>query len=348
MKVLHLMAGADAGGAERFFGRLAVALNAAGVEQEFVIRPNAEREKILSSEGLLFETARFGGAFDFFMTRFKINRVIDRTHPDIVLSWMNRATVHCPLSHGGRGFVHIGTPRGYYDPKYFRRCDHLVVTTEDLKKFYMDAGFAADTISVIQNFVPDVQESPVSRREFDTPDEVPLLLALGRLHENKGFDTLIRSMASLPEHFLWIGGDGPLRSELEALSKECGVADRVRFLGWQNNTAGLYAASDIFVCSSRHEPFGNIIIEAWMHGVPIAAAASEGPAQLLKDGETGLLCGVDDADGLAVAIRRLDEGALAERLAHAGCAAYEAGYSDKAVVPLYLEVFEKVAARCAA
>lgn len=337
------MAGASQGGAETFFSRLAVALQARDVDQRLVIRPDTQRERLLRDADVRFVTARFGGTFDF-TTRHALKREIDTFRPHMVLTWMNRATQCCPRAGGASDFRHIGTPRGYYNPKYYRHCDHLVVTTDDLARFYGDRGWPLDRVSVIPNFAPFNPLPATSRAALETPAAAPVILALGRLHQHKGFDILLGALEKLPEHFLWIGGTGPLEVDLRRMAETLGVADRVRFLGWRTDAAALFAAADIFVCSSRHEPFGNIIIEAWMYGTPLVAAASEGPAALIDDNVTGLLTPVDDSDAMAGAIGRLTtESALASRLAEAGRRQYETRYSEDVVLPQYLTLFEDLA-----
>jgi len=343
MRLLQLMAGAPQGGAENFFSRLAIALQSSSIQQHLVIRPEPMREENLRGAGISLATADFGGRFDFATGRL-LKREIEKFRPDVVLTWMNRATAFCPRSGGSGGFIHIGTPRGYYDAKYYRQCDRLVVTTEDLSRFYTDHGWSQDRVLVIPNFAPYEPLSAMSPKEFDTPPDATVLLALGRLHDNKGFDTLLSSLAQLPDHFLWIAGAGPLENDLKTLAQQLGVTDRVRFLGWRNDVAALLAAADVFVCSSRHEPFGNIVIEAWMYGTPIVAAASEGPSVLIEDGVTGLLTPIDDAGAMAHAISRLvAEPKLAADMAREGRKQYEHHYTEEAVLPKYLDLFEGLA-----
>lgn len=343
MRLLQAIAGAPEGGAETFFARLALALHECGVCQHVVVRPNEGRQAALQAAGIPVATAPFGGALDL-STRRVLRRAIASFRPDIVLTWMNRATGFCPPATGGSRFVHVGTPRGYYDPKYYRGCDHLVVTTDDLMRFYRRSGWPEERISVIPNFAPDERAAPAPRAAFDTPDGAPVVLALGRLHPNKGFDVLLEAMAALPHHYLWLGGGGPLDNDLKKLAEDLEITERIRFLGWREDAPSLFAAADVFVCSSRHEPFGNIVIEAWLHGVPLVAAASEGPAALIADGVTGLLVPVDDAAALAAAVARLtDDRALAGRLAAAGRCAYEQDYTAAAVIPCYRALFERLA-----
>ena len=344
MRVLHLMAGAEAGGAETFFGRLVVALQKTAIDQRLVIRSSPEREAFLKDAAVEFTTAPFGGWLDFATPKI-LKQEIGLFAPDIVVSWMNRPTRFVPrqTTKDRKQFIHVGSPRGYYTPKYYKKCRHLVVTTKDLANFYYKHGRPAEQISVIPNFAPDVRAEPVSRAQYDTPEKVPLLLALGRLHKNKGFDVLLKALLDLPDHYLWLGGTGPLDQELKGMAYTLGIADRVRFLGWVADPAPLYAAADLFVCSSRHEPFGNIIIESWLQSTPVIAAASEGPMSLIEDGKTGFLVPNEDAAALSSGIRKLrNEPALMAQLAEGGRSRYEDAFTEEQVVSQYLDLFERL------
>src|SRR5690606_31841899 len=103
MRILQAMAGAPEGGAETFFTRLAVALHESGLSQRFVVRPNEGREVVLRDRGIDVTTAPFGGAFDL-STRRTLRRTIESFCPDIVLTWMNRATAHCPRAETEKRF----------------------------------------------------------------------------------------------------------------------------------------------------------------------------------------------------------------------------------------------------
>jgi len=166
---------------------------------------------------------------------------------------------------------------------------------------------------------------------------------LGRLHTNKAFDTALEVLTRLPEAYLWIAGDGKLDQALKEQAGRLGLSPRVRFLGWRDDTPALLAAADAFLCSSRHEPLGNIVLDAWAHNVPVIAAASQGPSQLITDGETGLLAPVDDADALAAQMKRvLSDDDLARNLASSGQERFQMKFSVDPVVSAYQEFFDKV------
>jgi glycosyltransferase involved in cell wall biosynthesis len=344
IRLMQAMAGAQHGGAEAFFERLALALERTGLPQRAVIRKNPKRAALLRAGGVEVAQMPFGGALDI-VTRFGFSREVKLFKPDVVLSWMNRATRFVPHSRSRNGgeFVHVARLGGYYDLKYYRACDHLIGNTRDICDWITNQGWPAERCHYLPNFVGEDLADPVPRSEVDTPESVPLVLGLGRLHENKAFDVLIKAVAAVPDVHLWIAGEGPLRAELEALAGHLGVAPRVRFLGWRDDVAALFAAADIFVCPSRHEPLGNVVIEAWANAVPVIAAASQGPSQLIEDGVTGVLVPVDDAAALGLSLRRLlFERGLAENIAAAGRDAFERRFTEAAVVARYLEFFDKV------
>lgn len=340
MRVLQAMAGAEYGGAEAFFTRMVLALARAGVEQRVVIRRNERRAALLRAGGITPVELPFGGALDF-RTPLLLRREIKAFKPDVVATWMNRATQMCPEGD----FVHVGRLGGYYDLKYYQDCDHLVGNTEDIVEYIRKEGWPPERVHYLPNFVAVDSMPPVKRSDFFTPPTSPLVLALGRLHQNKAFDVLLEAIARTPDVYLWLAGEGPLRGELETLAERLAVKPRVRFLGWREDAPALFAACDLFVCPSRHEPLGNVIIEAWAHGVPVIAADSLGPGTLIEHMENGVLVPVDDPQTLARAVRHvLNDEDLRARLAHAGRQTFDVRFTEAKVVAEYLDFFRRVLA----
>lgn len=347
MRVMQVMAGAQHGGAEAFFVRLTVALSQAGVETRAVIRPFAHRREALTAGGVAVTELPFGSWLDF-KTRPRLGAEIESFRPDIVLSWMNRGTHFVPKpvkQEGRRPFLHVGRLGGYYSMKYYRNCDHLIGNTRDIVDYIIRSGWPAGRAHYLPNFAEETSAPPVSRASLQTPDGVPLFLALGRLHVNKGFDVLLDALAKLPDAWLWLAGEGPLRRSLTAQAERLGIAQRVRFLGWRHDGAGLLAAADALICSSRHEPLGNVVIEAWVHGRPVIAADADGPSKLIESGRTGVLVPREDAVALAAAMARIAaDRPWAGTLAQAGRDTYLQHFSKQAVVDQYCAFFERVCA----
>ncbi len=329
MSVLHLLGTAGEGGAETYFVDLVEALGRAGVAQAAAIRANPGRERRLKAAGVPVKVLRFGGPLDV-LTRPATAGFAKLQKAQVLLAWMNRAARHAPRGPWAR----IGRLGGYYNLKYYKGFDHLVANTEDIAEWVVGHGWPAGRVTCIPNFAAAPAEvAPVDRAGVGTPADVPLLLSMGRLHENKAHDVTLEALAKIPDAFLWIAGAGPLEAQLKGLAEALGVAPRVRFLGWRTDPSALYRTADICVFPSRYEPLGNVVIQAWAHGLPIVAAASQGPAALIRDGADGLLTPVDDAGALAEAVNRLlGDAKLRARLASAGAERVAAEFSEAAVV----------------
>lgn len=159
-----------------------------------------------------------------------------------------------------------------------------------------------------------------------------LVGTVGRLAEVKRQDVLIRAFALLhvkvPESHLVLVGDGPDRVALEALAMSTGVADRVHFVGYQNNPEEYFRALDVFALTSRSEGFPVSLLEAWSAGRPVVSTAVGGIPEVVVDGETGILVPVGDDGALASAFIRIhSEPGLAAKLGLAGRASLLNKYS---------------------
>ncbi len=317
------MAGARSGGAELFFERLAAALHRAGETVLPIIRRDPGRADRLRAAGLAPAQLAFGGALDL-LTRPRLGRLLGAFEPRIAVAWMNRAASATPEG----AWVKVGRLGGYYDLKYYRGCDHLVGNTRGIVAWLRKQGWPAERTHHLPNFAPDLLGASPA-----VLPPGPIVLALGRLHDNKAFDVLIRAATMLPRVNVVIAGDGPERAALERLARDLGVADRLHLLGWRHDQAALLAACDVLVCPSRVEPLGNVIIEAFSAARPVVAAAVAGPLELIEPGRTGLLVPPEDPARLAAAIRTvLGDRALAMGLAAAGRATWQTDHAEAPVV----------------
>ncbi|MFN8983716.1 MAG: glycosyltransferase [Alphaproteobacteria bacterium] len=332
MRIAQVMAGAPIGGAEAFYERATIALHHAGDQVLPIIRRDAERAARLRKAGLQPVELAFGGALDLF-TKPRLQRVLQGFKPDLVMAWMQRAARFTPQGP----WVLVGRFGGYYDLKYFRHCDHLVANTHDLVRAITAAPWPPERVHYLPNFVEDFAGSAPA--DLPAASSAPRLLAMGRLHPNKGFDVLLRAMALLPRGHLYLAGAGPEEAALRALAAELGIAARVSFLGWRRDIGALLAAADIFICSSRHEPLGNIVLEAWSAAKPVVAAAAQGPSELISDGKDGVLVPRDDAAALAAAIAALAENPdRAAALAAAGRAFFASTFAEAPVIARWRRV----------
>ncbi len=344
MRVMQAMAGAEFGGAEAFFVRLVSGLAKVGLDQRVLIRTNPRRVEALRKAGIDPQQLAFGGMLDF-KTPIAIRWALREYRPEVVMTWMNRATRMMPRRKlKDVDYVHVARLGGYYDLKYYRHCDHLIGNTRDIVDYLIKQGWPEERAHYLPNFVAADVRPAVARSELHVPQNGKMVFAMGRLHENKAFDVLIRAMESLSQTYLCIAGEGPEHERLDELATRSGVRPRVRFLGWREDTAALLAAADVFVCPSRHEPLGNVVIEAWAQSRPVVATASQGPGELIQDGKNGVLVPIDDHQAMAGAIKAvLGDEVFAQSLATSGRRAYEAAYTEAEVVQNYLDFFKMVA-----
>ena len=123
---------------------------------------------------------------------------------------------------------------------------------------------------------------------------------LANLVADKGHDTLLRAMVNVPNCRLLLGGDGPLRSQLESLCSELGLNDRVTFTGPipRGQAHTFFEQIDAFVHPSRYETFGIVLLESLATGRPVVATRCGGPNDIVRE-QDGILVSVDDAQDLA-------------------------------------------------
>ncbi len=338
MSLLHTLGSAQNGGAEAYFVNLVGALTRAGVAQAAALRTHPGREAALRGFGVPTTILPFGQTFDF-RTKPAIAAAARAANAKIILAWMNRAASLTPAGPWKR----IGRLGGYYKLKNYRGFDALVGNTQDIVDWMVREGWPKDRAHFIPNFASAGAGEAIPRTSFDTPEGVPLLLGMGRLHSSKAHDVSLRALAMIPDAYLWIAGDGPEEAALRTLAEELGVATRVRFLGWRDDAAALYRTADVCVFPSRFEPFGNVVVQAWAHGIPVVAANSAGPSAIMTDGHDGYVVPIDDAKALAARTQEILTDPL-RRTAFiaAGLRRIEQRYSEAAIVAQWRTLFDSL------
>jgi glycosyltransferase involved in cell wall biosynthesis len=161
-------------------------------------------------------------------------------------------------------------------------------------------GLPRERIRVIHNGVPDLEVTPFPR---STP--VPTVGAVGRLEHEKGFDVLLKALASVPDAVVVLVGDGRCRQELVDLAGRLELGDRVHFVGWSDEPRRHLPTFDLCAVPSRIEAFPLIVVEAMLAGLPIVASNVGSVEDAVVEGETGRLVRPEDPDQLASTLRSL-------------------------------------------
>lgn len=328
MRVLHVIAGAEVGGAETFAQDAIASLHAQGVAQHVVTRPWPAALARYAAAGI--PATAFGFSVPHRLLGPARIRALARSfRADLVHAWMSRANAFIPRA---MPCPVLGWFGDYYDLKYFPRTDSFVGVTPDIHGYLLKQHLPPERCFMVNTFGDMPEAPPVARAALGTPPDSLALLVLARMHRVKGIDTMLHALADLPGATLWLAGEGPARAEYEALARSLGVADRTRFLGWRTDRRALIEAADIVVLPSRYEPFGTVIVEAWAMRRPLVATLADGARQYVADDRTGLTVPIDDPAALAAALRRLAaDPALRARLAEAGHAAYQANFTREVV-----------------
>lgn len=339
MRILQVMAGRGNGGAELYSTDVMLSLHQQGIDQCVAMRSDAPRAAELAQAGL--RMAPVASASFRPLGRLAMGRLIAREKPDIIHCWMRRAASLVPPANAAV----IGWFGDYEEVSNFPSCTYFVGCTQDLVRHMQASGVPAENCAYIPTF-PSVDDlPPLNRTTLDTPADAKLLLTLSRLHPTKGLDTLLLALRDLPDCYLWIAGDGPMRAELETLARNSGVIGRVRFLGWRNDRGALLRAADICLLPSNYEPFGTVILDAWSTRCAFIACDSAGPRAHLRDGENGMLVPANDPAALAAAIRAVNsDPQLRDRIVEAGFAEYRAHFTREAVTRQWIAYYETLAA----
>lgn len=192
----------------------------------------------------------------------------------------------------------------------YPRFDAIICQSRDMQCDLVDNyNINIAKIPVIHNPVDIdwVQKEARSQIAIEWPQgEGARLLAAGKLTPQKGFDLLLQALAKLD--LAWkmvILGEGPERGNLEHLAEQLGISSKVSFQGFSANPYAWMRTADLFVLSSRHEGFPNVLLEAGALGLPMAAFACPGGIdEIVKDGINGFLAKAEDVKAFSRVIHR--------------------------------------------
>jgi glycosyltransferase involved in cell wall biosynthesis len=217
-------------------------------------------------------------------------------------------------------------------------CISEAVKTSFLKR-HDQTEVISDSVHVVQNGIDDVYESLVTLEcrnqllsELNLHQETRLILCVARLEPEKDVRALLSSLSkietSIPFHCV-IVGDGSERSRLEVFVSDAKFQDKVSFLGFRDDVPTIMKAADVFVLPAPAEPFGLVVVEAMLAGLPVIAIDNGGPSEIIIDEQTGFLVPSNDDRAMSVALVRLiDDPNLSILMGAKGQLRAEAVYSS--------------------
>lgn len=273
-----------------------------------------------------------------------LRRVLRQVEPDIALGMMTEANAllalaswdicdRTPSCQRRRlcvfGSEHIHPPQCPLSPLWetlrrrtYKRLHGVAALTSE-SAAWLKVHTSARRVAVIPNAAPwplPVQAPQIAPASVCRPGR-KILLAVGRLVPEKGFDLLIAAFAGLarkhPDWDLVILGEGALREALEVQVQAAGLVQRVSLPGTVGNVGEWYKNASLYVMSSRFEGFGNTLAEALAHGLPaVSFDCDTGPRYIIRHEVDGLLVPSGNAAALAAALDRLmGDAALRARFA---------------------------------
>ena len=201
-------------------------------------------------------------------------------------------------------------PFRYADRLFMRGVDTVIAISDAVREFHARAGLPREKLVTIHYGLDAVPSAPseVTPDDVGVPPEAPLVLAIGRLIEQKDHATLVEAFGRIHEAFpsarLALLGWGRLESEIRSRVRGLGLEARVLVLGRVEPREWL-ARADVFVHTSRWEGFGMVLLEAMLASLPVVATAVSAVPEIVVDRETGLLVPAGDAAAVANALAQL-------------------------------------------
>jgi len=196
----------------------------------------------------------------------------------------------------------IASPQAsFIEERAMWACDKIVVFSKINKRHVTDYYNISD--AKVKVIPPGVDLERYKRREKDeellkelgVPRRARIVLTVTRLVPRKNIDMLIEVLARMSERdvYLVIVGDGPQRPFLEKLTRQLGLTNQIRFVGYRKDVERFHSIADVFALPSMYEPFGHVFLEAMASGVPSIGLKTDYPEvitacdEIIDDGKTG-------------------------------------------------------------
>lgn len=321
------------GGAERFVDRALDALRSSGTETTLITRAwdgnwQGPVQRVAPFYlGRLWRDAGFSRS---------VRHLLARSHFDLVQS--HERIPGCDIYRAGDG-VHatwlelrgrFGTAANQLGDRlspyhrYLVRAEATMFRHSGLRAVICNSRMVADDIQ--RRFRVDPKRLHVIYNAVDTDSFHPGLanrhrsevrarlgaseghkvwLTIGSGFQRKGVAESILAMARIPDDHLWVIGNDRQPKKYQNLVQRLGIADRIRFLGPQQDVAPYLAAADAFVLPSWYDPFPNASLEALACGLPVVSSATSGTAELINPGENGAICEAGNPDDLVRQMMRV-------------------------------------------
>lgn len=298
MKILNIMLSRDLGGIQQAFLDYSNALKMQNIE---VINVTSYKAKINSFIPSNFKLPNLL-PFDLISVLI-LKYIIYKTKPDIIIAHGNRAINFSKLAKTSNIRL-IGIAHNY-SLKGLRKCDFVIALTHHMKEHLLKNNFSESKIFILPNMI-NITKKFTPNKSYKKPVVIGVL---ARFVAKKGVDVFINSIKILQnknyEIQAVIGGNGEEQDNITALVNKLNLQNKISFTGWVNDKDKFFEQIDIFCLPSLHEPFGIILLEAMENSLPIVSTDTQGPSEILKHMQDGLICKAGSAEDLAEKIAYL-------------------------------------------
>jgi len=290
-----------------------------------------------------------------------LRQVLRQVQPDMALALMSTANVILALATRGLANmcaigceqIHppqlpLGAQWGMLRRSTYGQLAAVVAVTEESAE-WLRMHTSAERVPIVPNMAlwPLSVQAPRLSPEATHLADRHILLAVGRLDKQKGFDWLLEAFTALARKYydwnLAILGEGPERRALESQVQAAGLDGRVFLPGRAGNVGEWYERADLYVMSSRFEGFPLTLAEAMAHGLPaVSFDCDTGPRDIIRPEVDGLLVPPGNVDALAAALDRLmGDAALRVQFSARAVEARER-FSMQRIAGLWEELFRNV------
>lgn len=325
MKIAYLITRADdVGGAQVHVRDMAEAFRLLGHDVTVIAGGSGRFSDELRSRGIPYRPLRSLATpihpMKDFLALLEIVKALREIQPDIVAAHTAKAGLLGRIASSVLGYPVVFTPHGWsiadrISPRkgrFFRTVETLasmissrIINVCDFEvELAQKSGVASkDKLVRVYNGLADSDDD----LRADASIDPPRIVMIARMAAPKDHAILIAALSRL-KHLPWIldlAGDGPLEPALRRQVSESGIEDRVRFLGFRQNSVELLRSAQIFALTSRSEAFPYSILEAMRAALPVVATGVGGVPEAVADGQTGLLAPLGDAPALERHLARL-------------------------------------------
>ena len=328
MRILQISSASSFGGGERYVADLTNALHDRGHDLYVAVRPRSPLVQQLQVPPDKITTLPLRNALDL-RSAHELARLVRQQEIEVVHAHMARdysLAAYATRRNRETKFIvtrHVLFPLNRLHRQTLARAHRVIAVSNAVASELRNGAIAgSEKIVVVHNGI-DTNRFAKALVDFDRgeflrnnklPTDCLLVGSIGELRTLKRHDDFIRAAAIVAKefpqaHFVLAGVDasstGEVRTQLERLVAELGLAERFHLLGWLNDAEKLLAAMDVFVSASETESFGLAIAEAMAAGTAVVATQTEGAREVIEDQRTGLLVPIGDVPRIARAVTSL-------------------------------------------